>query len=164
MSERTKRFIRRVAWVLLWIVLCTIGLVDAVHDDSLARIISWSINIGMWVGLLTNYIIDQIIYLTQKRKTKNKVLGITESEKEALLECVSLSVEVPGGSIVAEVIKDYEVPDEKTGISVKYIPDNEDDEVEDIQEVYINYPIYGRLCVMANTSETTMFSYPKTLW
>lgn len=161
MSERAKRFIRRVARVLLWIVLCTIGLVGAVHDDSLARIILWSINIGMSVGLLLNYIIDQVIYLTQKRKTKNKVLGITESEKEALLECVSLSVEVPGGSIVAEVKKDDEVPDEKTGISVKYIPD---DEVEDKQEVYINYPIYGRLCVMADTSETTMFSYPKTLW
>lgn len=161
MSEITKRFIRRVAWVLLWIVLCTIGLVDAVHDDSLARIISWSINIGLWIGLLTNYIIDQIIYMIQKRKTENKVLGITESEKEALLECVSLSVEVPNGSIIAETIKDYECVDKRTGISVKFIPD---DECTSLQEVYINHPVNGRLCVMANTSETTMFSYPKTLW
>lgn len=75
MSEITKRFIGRAVRILPWLVFCIIGLMDGVRDDSLARIITWSINIGMWVGLLINYIIDQIIYMIQKR---------TEQETEEL--------------------------------------------------------------------------------
>lgn len=84
MSERTKLFIFRIALCLFWTVLNVSQLVDAAHDGSVAFIISWSIVIGLYLGLIINLICDQIVYLIKKRRMKNVVSELTEQETEEL--------------------------------------------------------------------------------
>ena len=84
MSDKTKLFIFRIAWALFWIAFCIIGLVNAVRNDSLVLIISRSILIGLWLGLLIDYTVEQIIYLIKKRRMKNVVSEFTEQETEEL--------------------------------------------------------------------------------